>query len=143
MSAQWRLALWYAAWISLGALVAGAALWWFYGAGMAGAFGYGVGVGLLSLVSTALTVSLLTGRSRLGKAMGVASFLGRYGFNVLALGIPASLGLWPVVPMLGGFAVVYLAETVVLLPRVITDPGVRRFAGRPADERVVERRAEV
>nr|MDQ3834142.1 hypothetical protein [Actinomycetota bacterium] len=43
----------------------------------------------------------------------------RYGFVVVALGVPAYLGLWPVVIMLVGFAGVYLAENVVLLPGVL------------------------
>ncbi len=43
----------------------------------------------------------------------------RYGFVVAALGIPAYLGLWPVLTMLGGFAAVYLAENILLLPRVL------------------------
>ena len=97
----------------------GVVLWSLYGASYAGPFLYGVGVGLVSFVSMAATVSMLTRRSPTWVALGVASFLPRYGFVVAALGIPAYLGLWPVLTMLGGFAAVYLAENILLLPRVL------------------------
>jgi hypothetical protein len=142
MSAHWRLAVWYAAWVCAGAAMAGAVVWLLYGGVYAGAFLYGVGVGTVSFVSMALTVSLLTGRFRVfGVLAGVASFGARYGFVACALGVPAYLGLWPVVAMLCGFVGVYLAENVVLLPRVLVG---KRNAGHPARARArrVERRAE-
>ena len=123
------------------AVPAGAAVLYVYGVAHAGSFLYGVGVGIVSFVSTALTVSLLAGRSRaVGVMIGGASFGGRYGFAAGALGVPAYMDLWPVVAMLGGFVAVYVAETVVLVPwafRTIGSPG----AGRPAGEGG-ERRAE-
>ena len=126
--------------VSLG-IAAGAAVYYLYGAAYAGALLYGVGVGVVSFVSTALTVTLLTGRSTMGGMLvGGSSFAVRYGFAAGALGLPAYMGLWPVVAMLGGFVAVYVAETVVLVPwalRSIGGPG----AGRPVGERV-ERRAE-
>ncbi len=78
-----------------------------------------------------------------GMAVGAASFAGRCVFAAGALGAPAYLGLWPVLPMLGGFAGVYLAENVVLLPGAlkISHKSIKREAERSARERV-ERRAE-
>ena len=98
----------------------GVLVWFLYGEAHAGAFIYGAEVGIVSFVSTALTVSLLTGRSKaFGMMIGGGSFIARYGFAAVALGVPAYLSLWPVVPMLVGFAGSYLAENVVLLPRVM------------------------
>jgi hypothetical protein len=95
------------------------AIFSFYGAAHAGALLFGVGTGILSFVSTALTVSLLTGRSTVvGIMVGGASFGARCGFAAAVLGVPAYLELWPVLPMLGGFAGVYLAENAILLPGV-------------------------
>ena len=139
MSAHWRLALWYAAWVSAGAALVGMVVWSLYGGAYAWAFLYGAGVGIASFVSTALTVSLLTGRSKVfGMMIGATSFVARYGFAAIALGVPAYLDLWPVAAMLGGFAGGYLAENVVLLPRVLM---VKRNAGYPVRERG-ERRVE-
>ncbi len=141
MSGHWRLALRCAAWMVALAVPAGAAVLYVFGGAHAGSFLYGVGVGIVSFVSTALTVSLLAGRSQIaGVMIGGASFGGRYGFAAGALGVPAYMELWPVVAMLGGFVAVYVAETVVLVPwalRAINGPG----AGRPVGEGV-ERRAE-
>ena len=141
MSGHWRLALRCAAWMVALAIPAGVAVYYFYGGAHAGAFLYGVGVGIVSFVSTALTVTLLMGRSTMGGMLvGGSSFGVRYGFAAGALGVPAYVGLWPVVAMLGGFVAVYVAETVVLVPwalRAISGPG----AGRPVGEGV-ERRAE-
>jgi hypothetical protein len=144
MSDHWRLAFRCAGLIILLAIPAGALLMYLYGGPSGGAFGYGVAVGLLSLLSTALTVTLLARRSMAGgMAVGAASFAGRCVFAAGALGAPAYLGLWPVLPMLGGFAGVYLAENVVLLPGAlkISHKSIKREAERSARERV-ERRAE-
>jgi hypothetical protein len=62
---------------------------------------------------------MLTGRSNVMRLLGMAFFAARYGFAAAALGIPAYMGLWPVGPMLIGLVAVYLAENVVLLPRVV------------------------
>ena len=145
MSGHWRLAVRGAAWVATLAVPTGAAVFYVYGAAYAGALLYGIGLGILSLLSTALTVSLLAGRSRTSAMIiGAASFLGRYGLAAVALGIPAYLDLWPVVAMLGGFVAVYLVENVVLLPgalRMVGEQGARRKAGRSVGERA-ERRAE-
>jgi hypothetical protein len=96
------------------------AISYFYGAAHAGAFLHGVGTGILSFASTALTVSLMPVSSTVhGVVMWAGSFVARYGFVAVALGVPAYLGLWPVVAMLAGFAGVYLVENVVLLPGVM------------------------
>ena len=136
MSDHWRLALRYAAWIIALAVPTGAVVSFVYGEAYAGALLYGVGTGILSFVSTALTVSMLTEGSNVWLVLGVASFVARYGFVVVALGVPAYLGLWPVVAMFGGFVGVYLAENVVLLPRVL---GGKGNAGRSLRKRVERR----
>jgi hypothetical protein len=146
MSAHWRLAVRYAAWVSAVAIVVAVVVWLLFGEVHAGAFLYGVVVGTASFVSTALTVSLLMGRSTAGGMMvGALSFGARYGFVAAALGVPAYLGLWPVVAMLGGFVGVYMAENVLLLPGVLTKaigaPDVQRDGGVSVRERV-ERRVE-
>jgi hypothetical protein len=146
MSGHWRLAVRGA--VSMVFLTAPVvvAIFYFYGPAQAGAFVYGVGTGILSFFSTALTASLMPGSSTVhGVAMWAGSFLVRYGFVAAALGVPAYLDLWPVVAMLGGFAGVYLAENVVLLPgamKMVNNPGAKRAAGRPVGEGE-ERRAEV
>ena len=138
MSPHWRLAIRYAAWAAAGAVVVGAVVWILYGEAYAGGFLYGVGVGIVSFVSTAFSVSMLTGRSKASDMMiCAASFVARYGFVAAALGVPAYLSLWPVVPMLVGCAGVYLAENVVLLPGVMRVE--RGGAGRPVRERVERR----
>ena len=120
--------------------MAAVVIWFLYGEAYAGAFLYGVGVGIVSFVSTALTVSLLLGRSTIvGMLMGMASFAARFGFAAVALGVPAYLDLWPVGAALGGFAGVYLAENVMLLPGVLM---LKSNAERSAHKRV-ERRVEV
>ena len=141
MSAHWRLALRYAAWVSMGAALIGAVVWFLFGAAHAGAVLYGVGAGIVSFVSTALTVSLLTGGSKAaGMMIGTASFAARLGFAAGALGVPAYLDLWPVAAMLAGFVGVYLAENVVLLPGVLLGrAGAGRDVGRAVRERVERR----
>jgi hypothetical protein len=145
MSDHWRLAVRGAALMVILAVPVAAMIFYFYGAVHAGAFVYGVGTGILSFVSTALTVSLMPVSTTVqGVVMWAGSFLVRYGFVAVALGVPAYLGLWPVVAMLGGFAGVYLAENAVLLPgvmRVMSDPSAKHD-GRPVGEGA-ERRAEV
>ena len=145
MSPHWRLALWYVAWICMGAAPVGAVVWLLYGAIYAGAFLYGVGVGASSFASIAATVSMLTARSNVWRGLGMALFVVRYGFAAGALGMPAYMGLWPLGAMLFGFAAVYVAENVVLLPgvsRVLGGMRAKRAADvRPRREKV-ERRVE-
>jgi F0F1-type ATP synthase assembly protein I len=119
MSDHWRLALWYAAWLlGLAALIS-AVLFLVYGGVHAWSFLYGAGAAVLSFVSTALTISLFAGRSMAaGVMIGGASFVVRLVFAAAVLGIPAYLGLWPVVPMLAGFAGVYVAENVAAAVRM-------------------------
>ena len=146
MSDHWRLALRGAALMVVLALPVAVAVYYLYGAAHAGAFVYGTGTGILSFVSTALTVSLMpVGSAVQGVMMWAGSFLVRYGFVAVALGVPAYLHLWPVVAMLGGFAGVYLAENAVLLPWVLRTtggPGAGHGGGHPVGDRV-ERRVEV
>jgi hypothetical protein len=145
MSPHWRLALWYVAWICVGAAPVGAVVWWRYGAIHAGALLYGMGLGAVSFVSIAATVSMITARSKVWQGLGMAFFVARYGFAAGALGIPAYVGLWPLAPMLFGFAAVYVAENLVLLPgvsRVLGGTRARRSDDlRPRREKP-ERRVE-
>jgi hypothetical protein len=119
MSDHWRVALRYAAWILAAAILISAALLLVYGAGHAWSFFYGAGTAVLSFLSTALTISLFAGRSVVaGVMIGAGSFVVRLIFAAAVLGIPAYLGLWPVMPMLAGFAGVYVAENVAAAVRV-------------------------
>ena len=120
MSDHWRLALRYAGWILVAAAVISGALLLIYGAGHAWSFFYGAGTAVLSFLSTALTISLFAGRSMAaGVMIGAGSFVARLVFATAVLGIPAYLGLWPVVPMLAGFAGVYVAENVAAAVKVV------------------------
>ncbi len=141
MGDHWRLAFRCAAWISALMVPVAALLMYLYGVAHAEAFAYGVGIGLVSLLSTALTVSLLWGPSMtVGMMVGAFSFAGRCLLAAGALGVPAYLGLWPVLPMLGGFAGVYLAENIVLMPGAlkISHASIRREATRETVERRTE-----
>ncbi|MDQ4062895.1 MAG: hypothetical protein M3122_03160 [Actinomycetota bacterium] len=115
-----------AVWITVLSVPAGIVLFLVYGEAHVRSYGYGVGTGVLSFISMALTVMLLTDRSRFWRVVGAVSFIMRYGFVAGALGVPAYLDLWPVVAMLGGFAWVYVAENVVLLPRMMRVIGETR-----------------
>ena len=132
MSGHWRLALRSSAWvIGLSAPVV-AVVAYLYGGGQAGALGYGVTVGLVSWLSAAFTVSLLTNGPGLWRMAGAASFFLRYIFVAVALGVPAYLGSWPAMAMIGGFAGVYLAENTVLLPgmfKEMSETKMKRGAG--------------
>ncbi len=146
MSDHWRLALRGAALMVVLALPVTVVVYYLYGAAHAGAFVYGAGTGILSFISTALTVSLMpVGSAVQGVMMWAGSFLVRYGFVAVALGVPAYLHLWPVVAMLGGFAGVYLVENAVLLPGVMraTSRLGERHGGGPRVGDRVERRVEV
>ncbi|WP_047864986.1 hypothetical protein [Rubrobacter aplysinae] len=116
MSRHWMLAFRSSLWIAGMAVLVGGVLFYVYGGSQAGAFWHGAAIGVLSLFSTALTVSLLTKGPGLWRMLGAATFFVRYIFVAVTLGIPAYLGLWPGVAMLGGFAGVYLTENTVLLP---------------------------
>jgi hypothetical protein len=146
MGDHWRLAFRCSGWIVALMVPVIAVLLYFYGMAHAGSFAYGVGIGLISLLSTALTVSLLWGPNMtLGMMVGAFSFVARCGLAAGALGVPAYLGLWPVLPMLGGFAGVYLVENILLMPGAlkISHAGIKREAERIKRQAEVERRVEV
>jgi hypothetical protein len=144
MSDHWRVALRYSAWILAAAVVISGLLLLFSGVEHAWSFFYGAGTAIVSFVSTAITISLFSGRSvAAGVMIGALSFVVRLAFAAAVLGIPAYLGLWPVIPMLAGFAGVYVAENVAAAIRVArtrnessAKPGVtgsaREEAGRRA-----------
>jgi F0F1-type ATP synthase assembly protein I len=144
MSDHWRVALRYAAWILAGAVVISGALLLLYGAGHAWSFLYGAGMAVLSFVSTALTISLFAGRSMAaGVMIGAGSFVARLVFAAAVLGIPAYFGLWPVLPMLAGFAGVYVAENLGAAVTVARSRDVLRArpAGRDEARKEAGRRA--
>jgi hypothetical protein len=146
MGDHWRLAFRCAGWIVALMFPVVALLLYFYGMAHAESFAYGVGIGLISLLSTALTVSLLWGPNMtLAMMVGAFSFVARCGLAAGALGVPAYLGLWPVLPMLGGFAGVYLVENILLMPGAlkISHAGIKRETERMRREATIERRAEV
>jgi hypothetical protein len=146
VSAHWRLAARYTGVLAVLAGVAALAVGLRFGVPYAGALGYGFLVGLVSFLSTAATVSMLTARSAFLKMLGATSLAARYGFVAGALGVPAYLELWPVTAMMAGFAGVYLTENVVLLPGMlgvmtrkkgaVADNGGAQ-AGEKAERRVV------
>lgn len=120
MIGHWRLALKHAAWISVGALAISATILFVFSGSHVLAFLYGVVAALVSYVSTALTVSAFAGRSvAAGLMIGVGSFVARLVFAAVTLGVPAYLGLWPVVPMLVGFTGVYVVENVLATLTVV------------------------
>ena len=93
-----------------------AAVYYFAGATNAGAFAYGVAVGMVVFTAIALTVSLMTGPTT-GRRMlfGGLVYVGRLGFAALAIGVPVVVVGWPVVWIICGFAVVYAVENVTVL----------------------------
>jgi hypothetical protein len=134
MSDHWRVALRYAAWILAAAVLISGALFLLYGESHAWSFFYGAGAAILSFVSTALTISLFAGRSMAaGVLIGAGSFVARLVFAAAVLGIPAYLELWPVVPMLVGFAGVYVAENVAAAFRVAGSRSVKPGGAREQD----------
>ncbi|HSL00843.1 MAG TPA: hypothetical protein VK869_10935 [Rubrobacteraceae bacterium] len=136
MSAHWRLAVRGAILTLALALLAGTATGYYLDLVWAGAFLYGVGVGIVSFASIALTVSLLTVRpTALKVLLGAASYVGRLLFAALAILVPAYMELLPALPMVVGFAGVYVIENVVLLLLAPRSVGVGRNKG-------AERRAE-
>lgn len=127
MSVHWRLALRSSAWmLALSAPVV-AVVAYLHGGGHAGAAGYGVAVGIVSWLSAAFTVSLLTNGQGLWRMAGAASFFVRYIFVAVVLGIPAYLGSWPALAMFGGFAGVYVAENTVLLPGMFKEMSEKKM----------------
>lgn len=116
MSSHWRLAVRGSVLTLALALLACAAFGYYLDLGWAGAFLYGVAVGVVSFASIALTVSLLTVRpTGLKILLGAASYVGRLLFAAGAILVPAYMELLPALPMVAGFAGVYAIENVVLL----------------------------
>lgn len=116
---------------------------YYRGLGEAGAFLYGVGVGLIVFVAIAVAVSLLTVRpTGLRILIGAGVYMGRLIFAAVAIGVPEYLGYLPVLPMVLGFAGVYMVENVALLwgASKLSGPSVARADGQ---SREVERRVEV
>ncbi|MGB3634578.1 MAG: hypothetical protein WA982_11105 [Rubrobacteraceae bacterium] len=143
MSPHWRLALVYAACVLALSVPVGVATLYVYGVAYMTALMYGVTVGLISFVSTALTASLLTGRSTArGMFIGGASFGARLLFAAVALTVPAYLDLWPVVTMMVAFVAVYVAENVLLVPVLLGKKSTKVQDGQLVENRI-ERRTKV
>ena len=142
MSTHSRLALMGAALTLALAIPVCAGIWYYSGWAQAASFVYGVGVGVAGFVSIALTVSLLTVRpTGVRVILGFASYAGRLVLVVAAVGVPAYLKAWPVVPMLCGLAGIYAVENVLIL--TMAPKSVRAGnPGRPVGEGV-ERRTGV
>jgi hypothetical protein len=116
VSALWRLAAGSAAAVVVFAAPAAVVVFRLIGEPAGWAFLYGIGVGLITFVSIALTVGLMTIRPTGPRVMwGTISYVGRLLFAAAAITVPVLLDLWPVLPMLGGFAGVYVIENVALL----------------------------
>ena len=142
MSTHSRLALTGAALTLALAIPVCAGIWYYSGWAQAASFVYGVGVGVAGFLSIALTVSLLTVRpTGLRVILGFASYGARLAFVVAAVGVPAYLGLWPVVPMLCGLAGVYVVENLLILKLAPTT--VRTVSPAGPVRGGVERRTEV
>ncbi|QIN83213.1 hypothetical protein GBA63_11595 [Rubrobacter tropicus] len=97
-------------------LFATGTIWYYFGGLHAGAYLYGVGVGVVCFTSIAVTAALLGGGLSGDRiVLGLAVYFGRLAFAAVALGVPIYLGSLPAVPLLCGFAGVYVIENVVLL----------------------------
>jgi hypothetical protein len=140
VSAHWRLAAGGAAVTVLVALLVAGVIWYYFGGGHAGAYLYGAGIGVVCFTSIAVTAALLGGRLTGDRiVLGLAVYFGRLGFAAVALGVPIYTEAWPVVPLVSGFAGVYIVENVVLLmgaPKRIENGSAVRGGG-------VERRTGV
>lgn len=98
------------------AIPVAAVIWLYLDRGSAVSFLYGSGVGVASFATIAVTVSLLTVRPTGTRVMlGLAVYAGRLVFAGVAVGGAVYLDPWPVLPMLCGFAGVYVLENVLLL----------------------------
>lgn len=116
MSTHWRLAAGGATVTVLISLLAAGVVWYYFGGAHAGAYLYGVGIGVACFTSIAVTAALLGGRLSGDRiVLGLAVYFGRLVFAAVGLGVPMYLGSWPVLPLLCGFAGVYVVENVVLL----------------------------
>ncbi|MDQ3237915.1 MAG: hypothetical protein M3397_01645 [Actinomycetota bacterium] len=137
MSAHWRLAAWGAALTISVSLVAAVVVGYYFDVMHAGAFLYGAAIGVLSFTSIAMTAALLGGRISSDRiVLGLAVYFGRLVFAAGAVGIPLYLESWPALPMLCGFAGVYVVENLALLFGASKTATTIR---RPVSERVERR----
>lgn len=138
MSPHWALAVRGAATTLAVALLAGGVAAIYLGVEDALALLYGVGVGLVVFLAIAASVSLITVRPSGGRVLiGAGLYLGRLAFAAAAIGVPAYLGSLPMLPMVSGFAGVYIVENVALLW------GASRVGLPQSQQHREERRVEV
>lgn len=98
------------------ALPAVAVVYYYFGGVNAGAFVYGVGIGVVVFTAIALTVSLITAPTSSGwMLLGALIYVGRLGFAALAIGVPVAVAGWPIAAIFCGFVVVYVVENVAVL----------------------------
>ncbi len=136
MSTHWRLAAGGAALAASISLVVTLIVGMYAGWANAGAFLYGAGVGVASFTTIAVTATLLSGKLTGGKVLlGMAVYVGRLLFAVVAVGVPLYLGSWPALPMICGFAGVYVIENVLLLLGAARARGALGRAASGVEER--------
>ena len=105
------------------------------------AFLYGVGIGMVSFASIAVTVAMFTVRPTGRRVLfGAAFYVGRLLFAAVAVLVPVYAGGWPALPILGGLAGVYAIENVVVLWLASKTAGVERERVRTEDGDLTEGR---
>lgn len=140
MSSLSRLTTWGVAAIAAVALPATAVVYYYFGGLHAGAFLYGVGVGMIVFTAIALTVSLISGKTTsLRMLLGAMIYVGRLGFAVVAIGAPVLVAGWPIASIFGGFVVVYVVENIAVLVVL----GRTKVSGNRWRNEDVKRRIEV
>lgn len=117
MNQHWRLAAGGSITVVVVALPLAAMIGAYVGGLEAWSFLYGVGVGLPTFASIALAVSLILCRTTELKLMiGAGVYVGRLVIAAGAMLLPALFVVeWPIMPMVGGFVLVYVVENMALL----------------------------
>jgi hypothetical protein len=134
LSTYWRLAAGGAVSTAVISLLGAVTLGYYLGGPHATAFLYGAGIGVVCFTSIALTASLLGGRLTGDRVLlGLGVYVGRLVFAAVGMGVPIYLGSWPVVPIVGGFAGVYVIENVLLLVGVARAGGGLRQGASAGD----------
>ena len=139
MSTHWRLAAGGAIATVIISLLAAGVILYYSGGAAAGAYAYGAGVGVVCFTSIAVTAALLGGRLSGDRiVLGLLVYVGRLVFAAVGLGLPMYFGDWPALPLIGGFAGVYVVENVVLLlgaPRTVGGTSAARSLGEGVERR--------
>ncbi len=116
MSRPAKMALGGAAVMVALAFPAAAVAAYYFGSMAAWAFLYGVFVGVAMFSSIAFAVTMVFGpTTEMKRLAGAGIYVGRLVFAAAAMLVPIILGLWPIMPMVGGIVGVYIVESVALL----------------------------